>query len=355
MDPASDRCFLTEHGWTWVGPSPWAWRRGLSSLWVSGLTGVPWIHVPVGSLEHHVCLCSWHCCGKATPPHKNRNPGLAGDRGQVPHPGQHQDCLSWPASAPGGGERPAPLSFMNHGGSFLVEPCSSNWKGAGNPSVWRALEPLFERSVIFQSNSLLKPAFIKYSWDPFSPGTPSPRLSPKNQSGSSACSNASAFSGAWGCHLLPPPPSVPVPSPGSGDGWGCAGRGSSGKAAGRSGMGAGVMQQQQEDAATLWGRAGAAPLYQDLSRVPTLCWARGSFWPPWPEPLMDLPSWSMHGGPRAAAAPSPPLPRLPSGAFDPGPAVNGFVTALQPPHGRLAPGPAKGPGSWHGNGAANRC
>lgn len=93
-------------------------------------------------------------------------------------------------------------------------------------------------------------------------------------------------------------------------------------------MGAGVMQQQQEDAATLWGRAGAAPLYQDLSRVPTLCWARGSFWPPWPEPLMDLPSWSMHGGPRAAAAPSPPLPRLPSGAFDPGPAVNGFVTEL---------------------------
>lgn len=57
------------------------------------------------------------------------------------------------------------------------------------------------------------------------------------------------------------------------------------------------------------------------------------FWPSLPEPLplMHLPSWSMHGGPRAAAAPSPPflsLPRLPSGAFDPGPAVNGFVTEL---------------------------
>lgn len=100
-------------------------------------------------------------------------------------------------------------------GSFLVEPCSSNWKGAGNPSVWRALEPLFERSVIFQSNSLPKPLFIKYSWDPFSPGTPSPRLSPKNQSGSSACANASCVSGAWGCHLLlPPPPISPLsPSP----------------------------------------------------------------------------------------------------------------------------------------------
>lgn len=187
---------------------------------------------------------------------------MAGDRRQVPHPGQHQDCLSWPAGAPGGGEWPAPLSFMDRGGSFLVELCSSNWKGAGNPSVWRALEPLFERSVIFQSNSLLKPAFIKYSWDPFSPGTPSPRLSPKNQSGSSACSNASAFSGAWGCHLLPLPPSVP--SPGSSDGWGCAGSGRAGKAvgkaSGRSGMGAGGMQQQQEEAATLWGRAGAAPL-----------------------------------------------------------------------------------------------
>lgn len=170
---------------------------------------------------------------------------MADDRRQVPHPGQCQDCLSWPAGAPGGGEWPAPLSFMNCGGSFLVEPCSSNWKGAGNPSVWRALEPLFERSVIFQSNSLLKPAFIKYSWDPFSPGTPSPRLSPKNQSGSSACSNASAFSGAWGCHLLPPPPSVPVPSPGSSDGWGCAG----------SGEGSGEGSWEEWDG--LWGDAAS--------------------------------------------------------------------------------------------------
>lgn len=65
---------------------------------------------------------------------------------------------------------------------------------------------MFERSVIFQSNSLLEPLFIKYSEDPFSPGTSSPRLSLKNQSGSSACSNASCiFSGAWGCHLLLPP------------------------------------------------------------------------------------------------------------------------------------------------------
>lgn len=66
MDPAPDRCFLAEHGWTWVGPSPWAWRRGLSSPWVSGLTGVPvpGSMFPAGSLEHHVCLCSWHCCGK---------------------------------------------------------------------------------------------------------------------------------------------------------------------------------------------------------------------------------------------------------------------------------------------------
>lgn len=119
-------------------------------------------------------------------------------------------------------------------GSFLVEPCSSNWKGAGNPSVWRALEPLFERSVIFQSNSLPKPPFIKYSWDPFSPGTPSPRLSPKNQSGSSACSNASCvFREPWGCRLrLPPPPISPPTSPasrppvssqGGSGGWGSRG------------------------------------------------------------------------------------------------------------------------------------
>lgn len=225
---------------------------------------------------------------------------------------------------------------MNCGGSFLVEPCSSNWKGAGNPRVWRALEPLFERSVIFQSNSLPKPPFIKYSWDPFSPGTPSPRLSPENQSGSSACSNASAFSGAWGCHLLPPPPSVPVPSPGSGDGWGCAGSGSAGKAAGRSGMRTGGMQQQQqrEEAATLWGRAGGAPLHQDLSRVPTLCRPRGFL------PILAraaaadvfafmVDAWRPRGG--CSPLPSPPLPSLPllpSGAFDAGPAVNGFVTEL---------------------------
>lgn len=187
------------------------------------------IHVPCWLLGESCVPVFMALLWKTTLPHKNRNPGMAGDRRQVPRPGQCQDCPSWPAGAAGCGERPAPLSFMNRGGSFLVEPCSSNWKGAGNPSVWRALEPLFERSVIFQSNSLPKPPFIKYSWDPFSPGTPSPRLSPKNQSGSSACSNASAFSGAWGCHLLPPPPSVPVPSPGSGDGSGCAGSGSTGR------------------------------------------------------------------------------------------------------------------------------
>lgn len=39
----------------------------------------------------------------------------------------------------------------------------------------------------------------------------------------------------------------------------------------------------------------------------------GSFWPSLPEPLMHLPSWSMHGGPRAAAAaPSPPFPPSPA-------------------------------------------
>lgn len=118
-------------------------------------------------------------------------------------------------------------------GSCLVEPCSSNWKGAGNPSVWRALEPLFERSVIFQSNSLPKPLFIKYSWDPFSPGTPSPRLSPKNQSGSSACSNASCVFGEPGAAIssshLPHLPPVPVSSQGSRVGWGWAGSGSVGK------------------------------------------------------------------------------------------------------------------------------
>lgn len=325
MDPFPDRCFLTEHGWTWVGPSPWAWRRGLSSPWGSGLPGVP---VPGSTfLEHPVCPCA-HGIAVGNP-HRQTRAGtqgwlvtgdrchiLAGDRRQVPHPGQSQDCLSWPASTSGGGERPTPLSFMNCGGSFLVEPCSSNWKGAGNPRVWRALEPLFERSVIFQSNSLPKPPFIKYSWDPFSPGTPSPRLSPENQSGSSACSNASAFSGAWGCHLLPPPPSVPVPSPGSGDGWGCAGSGSAGKAAGRSGMRTGGMQQQQrEEAATLWGRAGGAPLHQDLSRVPTLCRPRGFL------PILAraaaadvfafmVDAWRPRGG--CSPLPSPPFPPAPA-------------------------------------------
>lgn len=136
-------------------------------------------------------------------------------------------CLSQPVSAPRHGERPAPLSFINRGGVSWWKPCSSNWKGAGNPSVWRALEPLFERSVIFQSNSLPKPLFIKYSWDPFSPGTPSPRLSPKNQSGSSACSNASCVFGSLGLPSPPPAsphlPPVPVSSQGSSVGWGCAG------------------------------------------------------------------------------------------------------------------------------------
>lgn len=122
-------------------------------------------------------------------------------------PDRRWACLSQPVSGPRHGERPAPLSFINRGGVSRWKPCSSNWKGAGNPSVWRALEPLFERSVIFQSNSLPKPLFIKYSWDPFSPGTPSPRLSPKNQSGSSACSNASCVFGSLG--LPSPPPASP--------------------------------------------------------------------------------------------------------------------------------------------------
>lgn len=48
------RQVFPDRAWTRVGPSPWAWHRGLSSLWVSG---VPWIHLPAGSLEHLVCLC----------------------------------------------------------------------------------------------------------------------------------------------------------------------------------------------------------------------------------------------------------------------------------------------------------
>lgn len=105
-------------------------------------------------------------------------------------------------------------------GCFLVEPCSSNWKGAGNPSVWRALEPLFERSVIFQSNSLLEPLFIKYSEDPFSPGTSNPRLSLKNQSGSSACSNAACIFREPGAAISS---SHLISSQSSHSGWGCAG------------------------------------------------------------------------------------------------------------------------------------
>lgn len=72
-----------------------------------------------------------------------------------PRPGLVLELLG----CPGGGSALIHKSC----GCFLVEPCSSNWEGAGNPSVWRALEPLFERSVIFQSNSLLEPPFIKYS------------------------------------------------------------------------------------------------------------------------------------------------------------------------------------------------
>lgn len=89
---------------------------------------------------------------------------------------------------------------------------------------------MFERSVIFQSNSLPKPPFIKYSWDPFSPGTPSPHLSPKNQSGSAACSNASCVFGSLGLPSPPPAspcfPALPISSQGrSSDGWGCTSKG----------------------------------------------------------------------------------------------------------------------------------
>ena len=247
-DPAPARCFLVEHGWTWAEPSPLARRRGPSSPRVPGAHGgaparsLGRSHVPAGSLEPRVCLCSWRWCGKAALPRVNGNPGT-----KCCGRGQPEVAASWaPCPRPALG-LPVPAGRRSQAwgeasstlihkswGSFLVEPCSSNWKGAGNPSVWRALEPLFERSVIFQSNSLPKPPFIKYSWDPFSPGTPSPRLSPKNQSGSSACSNASCVFGSLGLPSPPPAslhlPPVPVSFQGSSVGWGCAGSGSMGKA-----------------------------------------------------------------------------------------------------------------------------
>lgn len=84
-------------------------------------------------------------------------------------------------------------------------------------------------------------------------------------------------------------------------------------------MGAGVMQQPQGEAAKLWGRSSPPIPGPEQGPDPvlgTLLIARADFWPssPSPLPLMHLPSWSMHGGPRAVAAPSPPFPSLPSRA-----------------------------------------
>lgn len=54
-----------------------------------------WIHIPGTSC---VPVCLWHCCGKSTLSNKSRNPGMAGDRRQVPHPGWGQEtgATSWP-------------------------------------------------------------------------------------------------------------------------------------------------------------------------------------------------------------------------------------------------------------------
>lgn len=173
-----------------LSPAPWLGAEDRAPHGCLGLTGRFCREPRSCRLLGASCVLGlvalvWESCAASC---EQENPGTK--RCGWGHPevaGSRAPCPGPALGLPGPAGR-CSLSALIHKlwGSFLVEPCSSNWKGAGNPSVWRALEPLFERSVIFQSNSLPKPPFIKYSWDPFSPGTPSPRLSPKNQSGSSA-------------------------------------------------------------------------------------------------------------------------------------------------------------------------